>query len=95
MRANPSIDERTSFGKLRLPPAAAYVELALERARYEAKRAQRQFDAVEPENRLVAAELEGRWNGALAQVAELEGRLPENFKIDVALIVQGRFSDAR
>ncbi len=70
------------------------VELALERARYEAKRAQRQFDAVEPENRLVAAELEGRWNGALVQVAELEGRLqelrgealPVNFKIDVALI---------
>src|SRR5215468_5627776 len=53
------------------------VELALERARYEAKRAQRQFDAVEPENRLVAAELEGRWNGALAQVAELESRLQE------------------
>lgn len=42
-----------------------YVELALERARYEAKRAERQFDQVEPENRLVAAELEGRWNGAL------------------------------
>jgi DNA invertase Pin-like site-specific DNA recombinase len=53
------------------------VELALERARYEAKRTQRQFDAVEPENRLVAAELEGRWNGALAQVAELESRLQE------------------
>jgi Recombinase zinc beta ribbon domain len=53
------------------------VELALERARYEAKRAQRQFDAVEPENRLVAAELEGRWNGALVQVTELEGRLRE------------------
>ena len=53
------------------------VELALERARYEAKRAERQFDQVEPENRLVAAELEGRWNGALAQVAELEGRLQE------------------
>jgi DNA invertase Pin-like site-specific DNA recombinase len=42
------------------------VELALERAHYEAKRAERQFDAVEPENRLVAAELESRWNGALA-----------------------------
>jgi predicted nucleotidyltransferase len=54
-----------------------YVELALERARYEAKRAERQFDQVEPENRLVAAELEGRWNGALAQVAELESRLQE------------------
>ena len=53
------------------------VELALERARYEAKRTQRQFDAVEPENRLVAGELEGRWNGALAQMAELESRLQE------------------
>jgi DNA invertase Pin-like site-specific DNA recombinase len=53
------------------------VELALERARYEAKRAERQFDRVEPENRLVAAELEGRWNGALTQVTELESRLQE------------------
>jgi DNA invertase Pin-like site-specific DNA recombinase len=51
------------------------VELALEKARYEAQRAQRQFDAVEPENRLVAAELEGRWNQALAQVSALESRL--------------------
>jgi hypothetical protein len=51
------------------------VELALEKARYEAQRAQRQFDAVEPENRLVAAELEGRWNQALAQVCALESRL--------------------
>ena len=32
----------------------------------------RQFDAVEPENRLVASELETRWNHALAQVAEAE-----------------------
>ncbi len=51
------------------------VELALEKARYEAQRAQRQFDVVEPENRLVAAELEGRWNQALAQVCALESRL--------------------
>ena len=51
------------------------LELALERARYEEKRARRQFDAVEPENRLVAGELEARWNGALARVAEAEGRL--------------------
>jgi len=50
------------------------LELALERARYEEKRARRQFDAVEPENRLVASELEARWNGALAQVAEAEAR---------------------
>src|SRR5262249_21374456 len=39
--------------------------LALERARYEAERARRQYDAVEPENRLVAGELERRWNTAL------------------------------
>ena len=51
------------------------MELTLERARYEEKRARRQFDAVEPENRLVASELEARWNKALAQVAEAEARL--------------------
>jgi DNA invertase Pin-like site-specific DNA recombinase len=51
------------------------LELALERARYEEKRARRQFDAVEPENRLVASELETRWNQALAQVVEAEARL--------------------
>jgi hypothetical protein len=38
------------------------VELALERARYESNRAQRQYNAVDPENRIVAAELEGLWN---------------------------------
>jgi DNA invertase Pin-like site-specific DNA recombinase len=51
------------------------LELALERARYGEKRARRQFDAVEPENRLVASELEARWNSALAQVVEAEARL--------------------
>ena len=51
------------------------LELALERARYEAQRAQRQFDAAEPENRLVAAELEARWNQALEKVSELEHRV--------------------
>jgi hypothetical protein len=51
------------------------VELALERARYEARRAQKQFDAVDPDNRLVAGALEQRWNQALAQVTEIEARL--------------------
>ena len=51
------------------------LELALERARYEANRARRQFDAVEPENRLVAGELEVRWNKALEQVSALEARI--------------------
>jgi hypothetical protein len=51
------------------------LELALQRARFEADRARRQFDAAEPENRLVAAELETRWNHALQQVADLETRV--------------------
>jgi hypothetical protein len=34
-----------------------HIELALEQARYEATRAARQYDAVDPENRVVAAEL--------------------------------------
>src|SRR5438067_337474 len=41
-------------------------------ARYEAERAQRQYDQVEPENRLVARELERRWNEKLRAVAALE-----------------------
>src|SRR5204863_2827129 len=36
-------------------------ELAVERARYEADRARRQFEAVEPENRLVARSVEAAW----------------------------------
>jgi hypothetical protein len=53
------------------------LELALERARYEANRAHRQYDAVDPENRLVAAELEARWNEALQTVTQAESRLRE------------------
>ena len=44
----------------------------LEAARYAADRAFRQYDAADPANRLVAAELETRWNQALARVAEVE-----------------------
>ncbi len=45
-----------------------HVELALEQARYEAAHARRQYDAVDPDNRLVAGELERRWNTALVAV---------------------------
>lgn len=47
-------------------------QLRLERARYETQRAQRQYDAIEPENRLVARELETRWNAALQALEQLE-----------------------
>ena len=45
----------------------------LEAARYAADRAFRQYDAADPENRLVAGELEARWNRALTRVAEMRG----------------------
>ena len=44
----------------------------LEAARYTADRAFRQYDATDPANRLVAGELEARWNKAIARVAEVE-----------------------
>jgi len=51
---------------------ARQVDLALEQARYEAARAHRQYDAVDPANRLVAADLEQRWNDRLSAVRALE-----------------------
>ena len=38
-------------------------------------RAFRQYDAADPVNRLVAGQLEARWNKALARVAEIEGKI--------------------
>ena len=53
------------------------LELALEKSRYEVQRCQRQYDKVDPDNRLVAGELESRWNKAMRRVAELEQQLTE------------------
>jgi len=50
-------------------------ELAVERARYDADRAERAFCACEPENRLVARSLEARWEARLAFLAEAEQAL--------------------
>jgi len=50
-------------------------ELAVERAQYEADRAERALLACEPENRLVARSLESRWEAKLAAVAEAEAAL--------------------
>jgi hypothetical protein len=47
----------------------------LEKARYEAQRARRQYDRVDPDHCLVAGELERRWNDARAHVAEVEAQL--------------------
>jgi excisionase family DNA binding protein len=53
------------------------LELQLEQARYETQLAARRYESVDPANRLVAGELEFRWNAALQKVRELEGRLQE------------------
>ncbi|QKR99302.1 recombinase family protein [Sphingomonas sp. CL5.1] len=47
----------------------------LEAARYDADRAFRQYDAADPQNRLVTAELEVRWNRALTRVGDVEARI--------------------
>jgi DNA invertase Pin-like site-specific DNA recombinase len=52
--------------------AKRQLELALQRARFEAAHARRQYDAVDPANRLVAGELERRWNEALQVVHRIE-----------------------
>ena len=52
--------------------AGRAAELAAERARYEAERAERAFSQVEPENRLVARTLEARWEAKLAALADAE-----------------------
>lgn len=64
------------------------VELALAQARYEADLAKRQYDAVDPDNRLVAAELERRWNDRLKEVRRQERRVA-----DIAAARPRRLSD--
>jgi DNA invertase Pin-like site-specific DNA recombinase len=44
----------------------------IERARYEVERAERQYQTVEPENRLVARTLEGRWEEAMRALQQVE-----------------------
>jgi len=54
------------------------IERELQAARYAADRARRQYDASDPENRLVTAELERRWNLALEQIREIELRIEQH-----------------
>ena len=62
-------------------PAPAWLDLKtfapqpLQQVRYEADHARRQYDAVDPGNRLVAGELERRWNDTLLAVQRLEGEI--------------------
>ena len=53
------------------------IGLELEQAQYEARLARRRYEAVDPDNRLVAGELEARWNAALGCVQDVQRRLEE------------------
>jgi len=55
--------------------ASRMLELRLERARYEAARAERAFHHCDPDNRLVARSLERRWEEKLRELAEAEQEL--------------------
>jgi DNA invertase Pin-like site-specific DNA recombinase len=55
--------------------ARTAVELELEEAKYQSRLAARRYESVDPDKRLVAAELEARWNAALERVQEVERRL--------------------
>ena len=59
----------------------------LEAARYAADRAFRQYDAIDPANRLVASELESRWNKALTHVAEVENKIAAHNAITPATAI--------
>lgn len=52
----------------------------MERARYEAERAERRYRAVEPENRLVARGLETEWEKCLRDLAAAEAELERREK---------------
>lgn len=56
----------------------AVLELELQQALYEASLAERRYASCDPENRLIASELEKRWEEALSRVRSFELRLEED-----------------
>jgi hypothetical protein len=69
-----------------------HLEQEATRLEYAAKRAERQYNCVDPENRLIAATLEKRWENALAEweqaksrLAEIEAKAPQPIAIPAEL----------
>ena len=54
-----------------------HLEQEVKRLEYVAKRAERQYDNVDPENRLIASTLEARWESALSELEHSKARLTE------------------
>jgi len=68
-------------------------ELAAERARYQADRAERAFLACEPENRLVARTLETRWEARLCELADAEAALADQLAVQAPLPEPGQLAE--
>jgi excisionase family DNA binding protein len=60
------------------------VELELQQAHYEASLAERRYAACDPDNRLIAAQLEKSWEAALRRVEDCEARLETQRAPDTA-----------
>jgi hypothetical protein len=73
--------------------ATRAAELAAERARYQAARAERAFSACEPENRLVARTLETRWEARLAELADTEAALAAQLREQAPLPEPGQLAE--
>jgi DNA invertase Pin-like site-specific DNA recombinase len=52
-------------------------KLRLQRAEYEAQLAQKRYEQVDPENRLVASTLEQRWNDALVELKDVQDQIAD------------------
>src|ERR1700719_1142333 len=61
------------------------LDLELQQARYEANLAERRYAACDPDNRLIAAQLEKNWEIALRRVRNLEERRPAAKKAEIAV----------
>jgi hypothetical protein len=66
--------------KLQQDEIAFALNRELEAAQYTARRAEKQYDTTDPDNRLVATELERRWNEALQTVQQLEMRIDQELR---------------
>ena len=59
------------------------LDLEMQQARYEAGLAERRYAACDPDNRLIAAQLEKNWEAALRRVRDLEARHPSEKRPDI------------
>ncbi|MGH8846722.1 MAG: recombinase family protein [Polaromonas sp.] len=64
----------------RVDQVVAMLQRDLQAAQYSAQRAQKQYDQADPDNRLVADELERRWNQALLRVREVQSQIEQHHK---------------